>query len=70
MNDKAQEPRNYCECVIRELIDPRNPITDIVQWKNAVSVVLQQMHLRLTLLEGVDHRQLEDIECQSRFSSQ
>ncbi len=68
MNDNAQEPRKYCECVIRALIDPRNPITDIEQWKKEVSVVLQQMHLRLTLLEGVPHRQLEDIDCPDRHA--
>lgn len=57
--ENAQEPRNYCEREIRKLIGNRNP-QDQKQWMSDVSVILQQMHLRLTLLEGADPRLLAD----------
>ena len=65
--DTAQEPRNKCECLIRKQVQKLND-SAATQDEKDIAVILQQMHVRLTLLEGVTPRQLSHMPCKERSS--
>lgn len=60
MNQNAETMRNMCHKWLGALKNSQKPMDDKQVQKNII-IVLDQMHLRLALLEGVeDLRSLED----------
>ena len=57
--EPSQEPRNKCEKLIRPLIKTMAH-KDTPQEERDLILLLQQMHVRLTLLEGADPGRLSD----------
>ncbi len=58
MNQDAKQMREFCQ---KWLIDSTTRKIDDPQVMKNILVILDQMHKRLTILEGVDLRSLEDI---------
>lgn len=61
MNEDSKQMREFCQKRMIELYSTQqNPLTE-KQIDDKVRVLLDMMHKRLTILEGVDLRSLEDI---------
>lgn len=60
MNEDAKQMRELCQKWFVRLSDIQDPLNE-KQTRDTILVLLDQMHKRLTILEGADLRSLEDI---------